>query len=280
MSTAVIGDDAFAQDVGLRRRVRRELDDLIAFRHLIRHLVSTSLRAELSSTTLGFLWWILDPLLLMGVYYVFIGLILRRGGPHYPMFVLTAIISWEFFAKSVSRSISLTLAKEGSMRQVAFPRSAIPLAATITEAIHFVFAMGVLLILLPAFGLTPGPLAVLAIPLALLELVFTLGVSYLLASANVFFRDVKHLTEHFFWLWFHVSPSIFPAVLFPQQFLTIFQMNPFATFFEDLRSVVMHDRLPATSLLHLGVLSAVSLLVLAVGFVTFVQGSRSFAKVA
>jgi len=281
MSAAAIGADTFGREAGLSGRVSRELRELVAFRHLVRHLVSTSLRAELASTTLGFVWWILDPLLLMAVYYIFIGIILNRDlVPHYALFVLTAIISWEFFANSVQRSMSLTLAKEGSMREVAYPRSAIPLAATLTETIHFAVAVGVLLALLPAFGLAPGPLAVVAIPLALLEFVFALGVSYVFAAAYVFFRDLKHLTEHVFWLWFHLSPAVYPAFLFPRQFLRVFEMNPFATFFEDLRDVLMYDRLPATSLLHLGVLSAACLLVLVVGFVTFVEAGRSFAKVA
>jgi lipopolysaccharide transport system permease protein len=281
MSAAAIGIDTFDRDLSRWDRVTHELRELWAFRHLVRHLVSTTLRAELSSSTLGFLWWFLDPLLLMGVYYVFIGLILRRDvAPHYPLFVLAAIISWEFFAKSITRTMGSTIAKEGSMRQVAFPRSAIPVAAVLTEAIHFAFAIGLFVAVLPLFGLKPGPIALLAIPIALLELVFALGMSFLFATANVFFRDVKHLTDHVFWLWFHLSPAIYPAVLFPARFRRIFELNPFANLFDVFRSVLMYNQIRTSAFLPLGLLGVAFLLVLAVGFVCFVEGSRSFAKVA
>ena len=166
------------------------------------------------------------------------------------------------------------------MRQVAFPRSAIPLAATITEAFHFAFAVGVVLVLLPLFGLEPGPMALLVFPLGLLEFVFILGVSLLLSSAYVFFRDMKHLTEHGFYLWFHICPALWLITRFPAQFRGFVEMNPFATLFEDLRSVLMYDQLPATSVVHLAVLSVGAVLTLAIGFICFVKGSQSFAKVA
>jgi ABC-type polysaccharide/polyol phosphate export permease len=280
MSTAAIEAPGLDRDVSLSRRAARELRDLWAFRPLVRYLVTSSLRTETASTVLGFLWWILDPLLLMAVYYIFIAIILRVQTPHFPMYVLTAIIAWEFFVKSVTKSMLLTLGKEESMRQVAFPRSAIPLAATLTEACHFLFAVGVLLLLLPLFGLEPGPMALLVFPLGLLLFVFTLGVSLLLSSAYVFFRDMKNLTEHGFYLWFHICPALWLITRFPPQYRGAVEANPFATLFEDLRSVLMYDQLPATSLIHLAVLCAGAVLTLAIGFVCFVKGSQSFAKVS
>ena len=270
----------YAPSTGVAKRAWRELRELVTFRHLVRHLVSTSLRTELASTRLGVIWWILDPLALTAVYYVLVSVILQVRTPHYPLYVLTAIISWEFFARSIMMSMTMTLAKEGSMRQVAYPRSAVPLAATLTQAVHFAFGLGVVLVLLPVFGLSPGKMVLLVLPLALLELVLTLGVAYLLAATNVFFRDVKHLTDHVLWLLFHLAPALYLASLIPARWRGTYELNPFATLFDGFRSVVMYNRLPGTTLLHFGLLAGASLAVLAVGFICFVRASRSFAKVA
>lgn len=69
------------------------------YRHLLRYLVSSSLKTEHANTVLGFLWWVLDPLLLASVYVLLVGVLLQRGGSDFPVFLVAGIIAWEPLSK-------------------------------------------------------------------------------------------------------------------------------------------------------------------------------------
>jgi homopolymeric O-antigen transport system permease protein len=263
--------------MSLRRRVVHQTQEIARFRHLVRYLVGTSLRTENAGTVFGFVWWLLDPLLSMAVYFVLIALILDRGGEAYPVFVLTALIAFEFFSTSTRNSMSLTLAKERAMRQVAFPRGVIPLAATLAETVHLLLGIGVLLVFATLFGIYPSPFTPLVLPIALVELVFTLGIAYFLAALNIFFRDTSHLTAFLFGLWFYLSPSLYAATMVPDQYRRIFDANPFAILFTAYRDVLMYHQSP--NLIGLAVLAVVSALLLLVGYGYFVRAEPNFAKI-
>ena len=258
-------------------RATRRTRDIYTFRHLVRYLVSTSLRTENVGTVFGFLWWLLDPLLLMGVYWVLIDLVLRRGGANYPLFVLAAILSWEFFVKSTRNSMGFTLQKERAMRQVAFPKSVVPLAATLAEGVHFLMALALFLIFAVPFGIYPSPLALLAIPIDAVQLLFTLGVAFFLAGLNMFFRDANHLSDYLFRLWFYLSPGLYDVSLIPDRYRRVFDLNPFATFFGSFRDVLLDHRRPDFA--ALGVVAGVSVAVLVCGYLYFIAVEPSFAKV-
>lgn len=260
----------------LVRDVRAELRSLVRYRHLLRYLISSSLRTENSNTVFGFVWWVLDPLLLAAVYVVLIGLILGRGGPDFPIFVLTAILSWELFSKATRGAASTTVAKERSMRQIAFPRSVLPLSTVLAAAVHFLFGFVVLLLVAIPFGIYPSVFALLALPIALVQLVFTLGVAYFLSALNVFFRDTTKLTGYLFRMWFYLSPALYPVSMVPERFRDVYELNPFATFFPAYRSIVMEHAVP--NLTSLGIVAAVSTLLLLLGYVFFVRLQPWFAK--
>lgn len=261
----------------LSERAIRRTRDVWRFRHLVRYLVTASLKTENVGTVFGFLWWLLDPLLLMAVYTVLIDLVLRRGGAHYPLFVLAAILSWEFFSRATRNSMGFTLQRERAMRQVAFPKSVVPLSATLAEGVHFLMALALYLVFALPFGVYPSPLALLAIPIAFVQMLFTLGFAFFLAGLNMFFRDTNHLSDYLFRLWFYLSPGLYSESLIPHRFRTVYDLNPFATLFNSFRDVLLDHRLP--SFAALGGIAGVSLVVLLAGYLYFVSVEPSFAKV-
>jgi ABC-type polysaccharide/polyol phosphate export permease len=260
----------------LLRDARDELRDLVRYRHLLRYLVRSSLRTENANTVFGFLWWILDPLLQCAVYVLFIGVILGMGGADFPIFVLTALIAWGLFSTGTIDAVTSTVRKEASMRQVAYPKSVIPLARIITAAIHFLAGYAVLLVVAVPFGIYPSAYALLGLPVALILLVFTLGVSYFLSAINVFFRDTTKLIRYVFRMWFYLSPGLYSVSQVPESFRSVYELNPFATFFTAFRDVVMYHRVPDVA--ALGVVLAVSVVLLALGYLFFVRLEPWFAK--
>jgi lipopolysaccharide transport system permease protein len=258
--------------------IGHQLRETARYRALVRYLVSTSLRTESARTVFGYFWWLLDPLLLMAAYVVLVDVIFQRGEENFPIFVLTALVSWKYFMSGTRTAITGTIGKERLMRQVAFPKSVLPLASVLAEAIHF--AAGIVVVILAAipFGITPHPVLALVVIVALVQLVFTLGVAFLLSALNVFFRDIQFLTTHLFRVWFYLSPGLYALSAVPERFQDLYVLNPFATFFPAYQELIMEGTLPDLS--ALGILAAASAAVLALGYAVFVRLEPSFTKVS
>jgi ABC-2 type transport system permease protein len=280
-AVVALGEPTFeyAHEVPFAGRLRSQLAELVRYRHLVWHLLRSTSKLESRGTRLGLVWWVLDPLLLMAVYYVLVGVILRRNIANYPLFVLLPILAWEFFTRATQGSMALTLSSNQSMRSLAFPRSVIPLAVTLAEGARFLVAVVAFVLCAIPFGVHPNAAAVFAIPFVLLVFVFVLGLSYLLAALYVFFRDTKHLCEYVFWLWFHLSPGIYSLEMIPERYRTIFRVNPITALFEGLRDSLFYGRTPSMPAAQLGGVIAIAVILLVGGYLYFVGSERSFAKV-
>jgi ABC-type polysaccharide/polyol phosphate export permease len=261
----------------LRARVAGNAREVYRYRHLVHYLVSSSLRTENVNSIFGFFWWLLDPLLLAATYMLLVQAILHRGTTNYPVYIMVALMSWEFFQRTVRNAMAQTLGKERSMRQVAFPKSVIPLSAALGEGVHFVFALIVLVLFAIPFGITPSPYALLALPIGVLQLLFTLGVAYAFAALNMFFRDTSHLSTYLFRVWFYLSPGIYQSNLIPESYRHYYELNPFAILFTAYRKALMYHELP--HLLPLVGVGVASIVVLLLGYAYFVSVSPKFAKV-
>ena len=261
----------------LAQRIRY-LRELYGWRPLIRYLTGSSLRVESVNLSFGFLWWCLDPLLQMLVYTLVISVVLGRGTPNYPLFVMCAMLPWQFFVRATRNSIADTREKTRNMRQVAFPRAVIPLAATFAELIRVIAALGLFLVFAIPFGVTPSPTALLAVPLLALLVTTALGFAFFLSAFNLFVRDTEQAMAHVFRLWMFLAPVLYSTDRVPARFRLLFELNPLAGTLEGFRSVLFFHQVPAA--LPLIADAAGSLALLAVGFAFFVATERAFAKLA
>lgn len=267
------------RDASLSSRISADLSDLLQFRHLIWYMAMSSLAVESRGTKLGRSWWIIEPILLMGVYTLLMRVIFHRGGPNFPLVVLAAILAFEFFARSVSRSMNMLVVAQSSMRHVAFPRTVIPLAVTISEAIRFVISVAAFIVIAAAFGILPKPVAVLVLPFMVIEFLFTLGSSYLFAATGIFFRDLTKITAYLFWILFQLAPGMYTLAMVPANVRHLLLYNPFTTFFEGLRAPLLYGRVPGISYTLLGSVTVLSVVLLISGYIYFLQREGSFTKV-
>jgi homopolymeric O-antigen transport system permease protein len=277
VDTATVGVFASGRR-SLFKEAWTELVETVRYRPLIRALVSTSLRTENVGTVFGYLWWLLDPLLLAGVYIIVIDVILRRGGPDFGVFVLTSVISWKYFAGGVRNAIGVTLGKERQMRQVRFPRVILPMSSILTETVRFAFGLVVVIAVASGYyGIYPHRTLPLVLAVAAVQGVFALGVAFFLSSLNVFFRDVQHAVAYFFQAWFFLSPGLYTISTVPAQYRDIYELNPFATILPAYHAILLEHRFP--DLTALGIVAALAVALLAAGFLFFVRLAGSFAKV-
>jgi len=266
------------------RLVVAGLTDIWSRRRLARYLVQAELTKHGSDTLLGNVWWILDPLLQMGVYVVFVSLIVGRTTPDYPLFVFAAILPWKWFSAAVNDAILSVVARERIIKQVHFPKIILPVSATVSGIVNFVFGLIPLMLLILFFYRDRLAWTLLLIPIvAVVQFAFTMAVAILVSAINVFYRDVGNLARHVLRLWFYLSPALYSveqvnklAVDHPE-IRIVFGLNPFTVLFESYRAVIYNGVPPPW--LGLGILLAVSVLLVGASTYVFKRMEPAFAKV-
>lgn len=242
----------------------------------------SSLAVDSRGTKLGRSWWVIEPLLLIGVYTVLVVGIFHSPVANFPLVVGASIIAFEFFGRSVARSMGMLQTAQTSMLHVGFPRSVVPLAVTLSEAIRFVISVGAFIVIAAMFGILPEPGALLAIPFMAIEILFTLGASYFFAATGVFFRDLGKITEYLFFILFQLGCGIITIAqvrLNAPGAVPIVLANPFTTFFEGLRGPLLNGSMPDIPIGVIGGVALASVVVLVGGYVYFLRREGSFNKV-
>src|SRR5262245_12275842 len=226
--------------------IREGIDEIRSRRRLVRYLVQADMKTKGADTLLGNVWWVLDPLLQMVVYVVFVAIILQASTPDYPLFILSAILPWKWFTASVNDATSSVVSQERLIKQIQFPKIVLPVAATTAGVVGFAFGMVALGLILLLYLHRVSFNIVLIPVIAVVQFVFTLGIALAVSSVNVFFRDLGNVMRHLLRLWFYLSPALYSIerlenTHFFQEnpiLLSIAKANPFAILFESYRAVI------------------------------------------
>lgn len=224
------------------------ISEVTSRRRLVRYLVQADMKKRGSDTVLGNLWWILDPLLQMVVYVVFVTILTRgRSIEDYPLFILAAILPWKWFSAVVGDATGTVVSRAQLIKQIAFPKIVLPVATATAGVVGFAWSLIPLAAMIVFFydeKLSPQ-LAWIPV-IAVVQYVFTLAVAILVSAANVFFRDLGNVVGHVLRLWWFLSPGLYSLAALDE--LEIFRhhptlkllanMNPFAILFESYRNVI------------------------------------------
>lgn len=222
--------------------MRKFIDDLLLHRHALQTLVRVNLKTTVNRSKLGWLWWIIDPLFMMGIYYFVIHLLFQRGGDNYHLFVLAGLIAWQFFTRSLMGTTTVILNNRQLIKQVALP---ITMLVAIPVIVQFIFAViGVGVIIAWNFQATGGhTFAVL--PLLLLIGSISFGLGLFLSLLNVYLDDINQLVSYTLRAGFFLSPILYPVsqVLDSPKISGIikqlYYINPMAWIIPALRQVLL-----------------------------------------
>jgi len=251
----------------------------LGFRHyknLIVHKAWADFRAEAERTYLGVLWWILDPLINMVIYYLVFGLFLRIGTNDFIPFLLTGLVVWRFIEATVVRAANSILQNVAMVRQVSFKKIIFPLIAMATCMMEYVFSLALLVVVLLISGYRPG-VTWLAAPLLLaVELVMVLAMSLPLAVMVTFVPDVGKLITQVLRIIFYLSGIFYSAERLPAAVRPWLKLNPAIHLVEGMRDVLMYGVWPNWA--ALGAVASVSLLATAAGWMLFAHFDPLFAK--
>jgi lipopolysaccharide transport system permease protein len=259
--------------------VSLKLRELWTYRELLYFLTWRDIKVRYKQTALGAAWAIIQPFFTMVVFSLFFGKLAKipSDGIPYPIFSYAALVPWTFFAHGLHQSSNSIVASAHLIKKVYFPRLAIPLATVIASAVDFLLAFIVLLGMMLYFGILPTA-RILWLPLLLLlALVTSLGVGLWLAAMNVKFRDVRYTVPFLTQFWMFATPIAYPSSLLPEQWRTLYALNPMVGVIEGFRWALLGTKTAPGPMILASSLAA--LLLLMGGVVYFRQMEKTFADV-
>lgn len=254
----------------------RNLRELWQYRALLWNLTVRELRARYRASVLGFLWTFLNPTLNMVVYAFVFGVLMPQSQKAYAYWLFAGLLPWIFFTSSVGAGTSAVSDRRDLLTKVRFPAQVLPATVVATNLINYLLSLPLLLALGLFFGDLPSWHLVLFLPLAALQTLFTLAVTYLLSALNVRFRDLQHIVGNVLTMMFFLTPVVWPLKQVGELKDVVLYANPMASLLDGYRSIFFEHALPAFEPL-LEVL-VVSLVLLAIASAVFESRREEFAE--
>jgi lipopolysaccharide transport system permease protein len=190
--------------------VASHVREMWTYRDLLYNLVVRDLKVRYKNSVLGVLWSLLNPLLMMLVFtFVFKVLAGSSELQAYPAFILSGVLAWNLFNTSVTGAIGSIVGNPHLIKKVYFPREILPTAMVLANVVNFLLALPVYFLLASLLGRPPTGWVLLLPAVLLVQIIFTLGISLILATVNVFYRDTQIVMEVVLLAWFFMSPVFY-----------------------------------------------------------------------
>jgi lipopolysaccharide transport system permease protein len=216
---------------------RTDLGELAEAWELLMVFTWRQIGVQYKQAVLGIAWAVLSPLLSTLVFSFVFGKLggLPSDGFPYPVFVLSGLITWQFFARSLSTGTTSVLANALIITKVYFPRKVLPVSAVLSGLVDFAVNVAVLLGVMLWYGLTPG-IELFALPVfVLLAILIGVAFSLWLSALNALYRDIGFMVPIVVQAWMFMTPVIYPASLVPTDFAWIMEINPMTVVVEGVR---------------------------------------------
>lgn len=241
-------------------------------------LIWRDLKVRYKQTFFGVAWAILQPVLMMAVFTVFLGQVegIAPAGVPYPLFALAGLVPWTLFSQSLIGASNSLVNSQSLISKVYFPRLLLPIAGVGSFVVDFLIALVLLLIVTPLFGF-PLTITILWLPVfALLAVFVALAVGTGLAAVNARYRDVRHAVPFLVQIWLFASPVVYSITLVPENLRPLFALNPMTGVIVGFRWALLGGDRPDAAIF---VSVAGTLVILVLGIAYFRRVERFFADI-
>lgn len=200
--------------------------NFMKYRYLLIELVKKDIKVKYRRSVLGIFWSFLEPLLFMIVLTVIFSTLFARNIENYPVYLLTGRLVFMFYSQATTGGMGSIKMNAPIIKKLYVPKYIYSVAMTLSALVTFLLSLIVLILVMAVTGISFTPYIALFIVPTVLLIVFNIGVSLILATVNVFFRDIEHLYGVFLTLIMYSSAIFFPAEIIPPDFQWILTWNP------------------------------------------------------
>ena len=221
-------------------------NDLWKNRHALRSQIYVNTRTTVATTKLGMLWWVLDPLFLMTIYYFIFEVIFHRGGVNYHLFILCGLVTYKFFSRSISLCTNVLIISEGLIKQASLPMILYLVVSPLVQA--FFCMIGFVVVMIWNYTALGFQTLAIVFPVILIILItFTAGL--FLSIFEVYIRDTAKLITYALTFGMYLSPVLYsanriydnPAI--PQYAKTLYSLNPMVYVLGAVKEVLFYGRM-------------------------------------
>ena len=244
-------------------------NSLLEYSELVRNLTVKEFKLRYRNSVLGFIWSLLNPLAMMVILTLVFSTLLRAGIENFPVFLLPPLLAWRFFSISTSMSLSSILGNASLVTKVYFPRWLLVLSSNLANLIGSSLEFAVLFPLLIYMGMKVTVLAFFLPIILMFEFMLIIGISFILAALNVYYRDFNQIWDITLQLGFFLCPIIYGTGLIPERYLLVYSLNPMTRVIEAIRKILYHNVLPTL---------ADFMIVLASGLILILAGHLIFSR--
>lgn len=237
------------------------------------------LHAETTRAYLGVIWWILEPLLYMFVFYFVFGILLERGGPGFIPFLLCGLVSWKWFSSCVMRASECIPSNSNLIQKVYFPKYLLPLIVMTTNTIKFLIVFILLLLFLVfAFDFEVG-ISWLYLPIIIvIQFSLNFAIAGFFAAITPIIPDIKMVLSNGITLVFFVSGVFFDINKIPDEMRSLIVLNPMASMIDCYRTILLNNSIPDWKILL--ILTFSSLAILFISLFILNKYDRIYPKIA
>jgi lipopolysaccharide transport system permease protein len=235
------------------------------------------LKVRYRNSVLGFVWCLLNPLLMMVVFTIVFTILMRSNIPNFPVFILVGILAWNLHVASVTGGAGSIVGNAGLVMKVYFPRELIPLSVVLSNTINFVLALIALFGIIIVFRVQLSA-SIFFLPVILaVQVIFAAGLAFFFSALTVFFRDVGIIMDTVMLAWFFLTPIFYRIEdLFHAYARLMYIVNPMASIISAYRDVLYHGGMPGLDFLSRTAVT--SLAVFAFGYFFFRRCVKHFGE--
>jgi lipopolysaccharide transport system permease protein len=226
---------------------------------LTHQLTLREIKSRYKQSFLGYAWVIFNPLAQMLIMSFVFSIILRIPslGIPYPLFLFSALLPWNLFSNSLSHGVNALVENAPLIKKIYFPREIFIKSTLMAKMVDFLLASLIFVGFAIYYKVTLTWFILWVIPIFLIQGLFTYGLALILASINLFYRDIQHLLNLVLILWMYITPVIYPMEMVPEKYQLIFMLNPMAVIINAYRQVILGGSNPNLSSLSIALILSI-----------------------
>ena len=246
------------------------------YRELLKTNVKKEIRGRYKNSFLGVMWSFLNPLLQLAVYSIIFGALLAGGDSTYPIYICVALIPWTYFTTTITQSAFTVIGNGDIIKKVYFPREILPISVVTSGAVNFIISTIIILAFVIFSGVGLSWYLLLYPFVLLVQYVLLLGISFIVSSITVYFRDLEHIIGVILLAAFYGTPIVYKLEQLPPNLQIIMQLNPMTHIINGYRDIFYYHQMPNMG--TLSILLGISVIVTIIGYFLFKKLKKGFAE--